>query len=304
MITKPLIVGVDPGIYLGVAIFDLGQNLLSAVTITNGGKEAAVAEITKYGTPVIVAGDVSPPPEFVIHIASYFNARLVYPKSVILEKEKSEMAAQYKPKTAHERDAISAAVKFFKEQDNKMRWIERVLRDKDLSKFEQDVKRYVLSGTRIDDAIRVLTESQREYREVIAHAESIPEKPQIRLDRRKEDRDMLRGLLEANSRMRSRLSVLDEENKVLRKKITELKDGGISQHIRTLIEGKDRQIGRLRARLERSYEEAKKKDIPEKAAPEPSPEKDLKAGNEDSTLQSIVEEYRLKRQKEQSKGQF
>jgi len=330
---KSLIVGVDPGTYVGIAVFDVNMRLVSSSTITNAGKEGAVHEISKHGTPIVMACDVAQPPEFVIQIASYYNARLAHPKNDMHEKDKTEMAAKYKPGTVHERDAIAAVVSFFNESGNKIRWIEKALRDKGLSNIEEDVKRFAFSGMRVDDAIKALVPSDKEYAEVLAYAATLPEAPKTatgKPERRAEDRDTILGLLESNIRMRSRLTLLEEENKALQRRIGEFKQGtGMDKEMRSLLQSRDMQIRRLQALLDRREEElaaARKKagasapsggssgvvvstdktkttigggrETNSSDSSEEASQEDLKGGEEDSGLRSIVEEYRQSRARE------
>ena len=240
---RPIIVGLDPGTYVGIAVFDLNMNLIFTTTITNPGKEATVSEISKYGNPIVIASDVSPPPEFVIQIASYFNARLYYPKFIIKDIEKKMETAKYNFNSVHERDAIIAVLSFFNENSNKLRWIEKTLRDKGLSKIEEDVKRYALSGMRVDDAIKALVPSDDYYLKVIEYAKSLPEAPRETKEDRRENRDTILGLLESNMRLRARLSVLEEENRIMRNKLTETVG---DQEVRNELFSKEMKIKKLK----------------------------------------------------------
>ncbi|MEM4589942.1 MAG: DUF460 domain-containing protein [Candidatus Micrarchaeia archaeon] len=321
---KPIIVGVDPGTYIGIAIFDLNANLIHSSTITDKGKEVVVSEISKYGNPIVVASDVSPPPHLVTQIASYFNARLYYPKTTISDISKTIETASYKFSSVHERDAIMAVLSFFKENANKLRWIERTLRDKGLSKIEEDVKRYALSGMRVDDAIKALVPVDDEYKKLIEYAKTLPEAPPVikTMDRRESDRDTIIGLLESNIRLKARLSVLEEEIKSLKNE----KNQGIDKATRSLLFSKDMRIRRLKRiikmknnKIKHLYKiidsmkgkEAKINDKNDKFLPSnvnsnqesknntrPEQEKDLK--NEDTTLciEKIIKEYRQYRFKD------
>ncbi|MEM4133989.1 MAG: DUF460 domain-containing protein [Candidatus Micrarchaeia archaeon] len=321
---KPIIVGVDPGTYIGIAIFDLNANLIHSSTITDKGKEVVVSEISKYGNPIVVASDVNPPPQLVTQIASYFNARLYYPKATISDISKTIETVNYKFSSVHERDAIIAVLSFFKENANKLRWIERTLRDKGLSKIEEDVKRYALSGMRVYDAIKALVPVDDEYKKIIEYAKTLPEAPTVikTTERRESDRDTIIGLLESNIRLKARLSVLEEEIKSLKKEKSE----GIDKTTKSLLFSKEMRIRRLKRIIKmknnkikhlykiidsmkgkeaksnekndtvlssnaHSNQESKTNTVPEQ-------EKDLK--NEDITLsiEKIVKEYRQSRFKD------
>ena len=305
---KAIIVGVDPGTYVGLAIFDVNMNLLSSSTIIDKGKEAVVAEITKHGHPIVVASDVSPPPSFVTQIASYFNARISSPRSTISDFEKTRDTSRYKFGSVHERDAIIAVLSFFNESSNKLRWIEKTLRDKGLTHIEEDVKRYALSGMRVDDAIKALVPADEEYNKVMEYARSLPEAPSTaKAERREEDRGTIIGLLESNIRLRSRLSVLEEENRELRAR----SGSQMAADARNLIFSKDLKIRRLKKILDlkdktiqnmkrllfsKGKEQEKTQSQGQKSAD--NKEKDLKDKDTSLFIENIVNEYRENRFKD------
>ncbi|MCX8202461.1 MAG: DUF460 domain-containing protein [Candidatus Micrarchaeota archaeon] len=313
---KPIIVGVDPGTYIGIAIFDLNGNLMYSSTIMDKGKEEAVTQISNHGNPIVVASDVNPPPQFVTQIASYFNARLFYPKSTISDLSKTVETSKYKFSSVHERDAIIAVLAFFKENSNKLRWIERTLRDKGLSKIEEDVKRYALSGMRVDDAIKALVPVDDEYKKIMEYAKSLPEAPPIAkaAERRESDRDTIIGLLESNIRLKARLSVLEEELRILKSE----RGSESNRNLNSILFSRDMKIRRLKRiikmknnkikhlyriidSMKEKSKEAGKEQIPDKTDKKDTgaaKEKDLK--NEDTTLsiEKIVKEYRQSRFKD------
>lgn len=151
-----LIVGVDPGTNVGLALFDINANLIYKGTM-NGGKERIVEKIRSWGEPCVVATDVNPAPELVLRIASYFNARLFVPQRSMLEKEKNEMVHGQKVVGDHERDAVSGVLKFFRSNDAKLRWVDRVIKERRLEKHADEIRYCVLSGVSAADAISILT---------------------------------------------------------------------------------------------------------------------------------------------------
>jgi len=313
---KPIIVGLDPGTYVGIAIFDLNMNLISTTTITNPGKEATVAEISKHGNPIVIASDVSPPPEFVIQISSYFNARLYYPKSVIKDIDKKLETAKYKFNSVHERDAIIAVLSFFNDNINKLRWIEKILRDKGLSNIEEEVKRYALSGIRVDDAIKALVPSDDYYSKIIEYAKSLPEAPKEVKEEKRENRDTILGLLESNMRLRARVSILEQENRNMQDKLNNtLSEQDIKNELfrkemkirklKYLLKLKDKKIKYLKrilfSRYKNQVQIRKSENIkPEKTSSQKK--KDLKNENTNENItndlvyiENIINEYRLSR---------
>jgi hypothetical protein len=115
-----LIVGIDPGITTGVAVFDMQGHLLLAESRRN----FRLSEIRKFilerGRPLIIASDMNPLPRSIEKIASSFSARVVFPEGVLTKKSKRRIAGDFLKKwnarhenglpwkNRHEKDALVA----------------------------------------------------------------------------------------------------------------------------------------------------------------------------------------------------
>jgi len=288
--TKKIIVGIDPGTYVGIAIFDIRKNLISACTIKNGGREKVVEEIIRHGTPSVVVTDVTSPPEFVIHIATYFNARICSPETTISEQEKISIAHSYDYQSPHERDAIAAVLKFFKQYENKFRWADKLIAEKGLEGHEDEIKHNILAGVRITDTIKAL--EMINLPPIKAHVKE--SNAAGRENERRVDRETILELLESNARLRSRISILSAEKAALENRIKEVKrEFGMSGEVRKLLESKDMQIKRLRMLLERKEqkkaEQASRKDSQTSEKP--------KITKAEPDLEDVVGLYRNERMK-------
>ncbi len=86
--------------------------------------QAAISRmIIDCGKPVIIAGDVNPPPMMLEKIASGFSSKLFHPQSNMTISEKLKIAEKYSKKASpdrklwknkHERDALAAALRAWK----------------------------------------------------------------------------------------------------------------------------------------------------------------------------------------------
>ena len=118
---EDIIVGIDPGITVGIAVFGIEGNFI----LVESRRNFRPAEIRKFiinaGKPVIIASDVNPVPRSVEKIAKSFSSRLIFPEQTLTRKDKRRLARNFTKKSfpdngnispwknRHERDAIAAA---------------------------------------------------------------------------------------------------------------------------------------------------------------------------------------------------
>jgi len=113
---KGVIVGLDLGTTVGIAVLDIKGNLVSVFSKKDFGKNEIVKYITKYGKPLIVASDVSPASKKVGKIASSVGGKVFYPEQSMSITEKNEITREFekKFKNDHERYALAAGIKALK----------------------------------------------------------------------------------------------------------------------------------------------------------------------------------------------
>ncbi|MEM0271131.1 MAG: DUF460 domain-containing protein [Thermoprotei archaeon] len=153
--SRPIVVGYDPGITTGVAVLDVSGSLLGVMSARNFDRTEAVSFCSRYGTPVIVATDVSEPPEAVRRLASSFGAKLFLPPDDISVEEKRELVRRFgfQVKTTHERDAAAAAIKAYTFYSKLFDAIKQRTASDGLSAHLLEVIRFVLNGKNIDAAL-------------------------------------------------------------------------------------------------------------------------------------------------------
>jgi len=193
------IVGIDPGTTTGVAAFDLNGNLLGVRSKKNWPSGEIVDYILSLGQPLIIATDKSNAPDMVSKLRASFNSILYTPKSDISVEKKKNLVSEYKFLNDHERDAAAAALDAFNYHKSKLLNVEkRVPPGMDID----TVKASVLRGLSLKEAIS--SKIAEEPKETKVIHESIPKEEILR-------RDKL-------------IKELENENSILKKEISELRD--------------------------------------------------------------------------------
>lgn len=161
-----LIIGVDPGIVTGLAIMDLNGKVLALFSGRNMSRRRALSIVYEYGTPVVVATDVSKPSDYVKKLAAMVGAVLYHPDKDLQIAEKANIALKLserdgiKVKTPHERDALAAAYKAFTNYLDKFDKVNELLSELPIQVNADEVKELVVRGLPIRDALsRVLSRS-------------------------------------------------------------------------------------------------------------------------------------------------
>ncbi|HMK47187.1 MAG TPA: DUF460 domain-containing protein [Methanocella sp.] len=253
-----LIVGVDPGTTIGVAILNLDGELKGLVSSRVMSIPDVVEYIRERGKPVIVATDVVPPPATVEKIKRSFKATLFVPHERIAVDEKIRVAREYGYNNDHERDALSAAIKAYNTYKNKFAQIDR----KAPSHLANDVKAMAIGGTSVDAAIGRLipTEAKADRQHVAPVLETGEEEVDAKLS---DLREQIRKKDEQIENMRAYISELKKESQDARRRL-EARERKLSslqqQGLDDLRKGKeitirDKEIDRLKKEI---YDERKR----------------------------------------------
>ncbi|MEM4633665.1 MAG: DUF460 domain-containing protein [Candidatus Anstonellaceae archaeon] len=157
-----LIVGIDPGSTVGVALLDFSGKKIATKSFLGGGISEAARFIEQHGTPSLVACDVANAPEMALRLASYFSCKAFCPQKDIREEEKRKIAHGEELSNSHERDAYVAAIFAYRQNANNLRQIDSLpgLHESDKAK----IKHLLLKGYRIKDAFLELSEPVLESR--------------------------------------------------------------------------------------------------------------------------------------------
>ncbi|MDP3034968.1 MAG: DUF460 domain-containing protein [Methanobacteriaceae archaeon] len=166
---KRTIIGFDPGLTVGIAIIDLNGHILSLKSFKEAKYSEVVREIISHGRAIIVASDVYPPPKMVKKLATSLNAKIDSPSSVFTVGSKKEMVdgflrdrkSNFSPNNAHQRDALAAAIKTYKNYEKKFNQIDKRGKKKNLSfKEREEVKTLFINGMPITKALDFINDSK------------------------------------------------------------------------------------------------------------------------------------------------
>ena len=113
---KGIVVGVDPGTTVGIAVLDTKGNLLLVASRKGARRNEVVNLISGFGKPLVVSTDRNPPPKYVEKLSSNFGAKIFFPEHHITMIEKRRLTKEFSEeiKNSHQLDALAAAVKAWK----------------------------------------------------------------------------------------------------------------------------------------------------------------------------------------------
>ena len=252
---RSIIVGIDPGITVGIAAIDLSGRIVALHSERNMPVGEVFRFISNVGHPVIVATDVSPAPGFVEKIARSFKANLFVPRESLRVDEKNELLRNLgiSVDDDHQRDALAAAYKAYLKLKPKLEHIDAKLREAGLRGKADEVKALVIQGYNLGEAMQKVTLRERPREE-----EALEEKPSIdvtpyikrirELERRieflerenAELREVIKEQRKTIGRLERRIADYDEEvrRKILRERELEAKVNRIEALEKQLREAK------------------------------------------------------------------
>jgi uncharacterized protein len=250
---KLIIVGFDPGITVGIAILDMDGKLISLKSFKEISKAEIIKHIISYGKTLLVSTDVYPPPKSVKKLATLLNAKIYSPYRVMSVNSKIELVENYLkekftiideenyPENAHERDALAAAVKTYKNYQNKIKQIEKKIEKIDISKEDLDsIKAMVINGNSMSTAI----EDIKRIKETSANELQIRESKEILNKKNKKSGQNFDN---------TDISKLKRKIKSQEKKIKNLSDS--NEILKTRLKNYQNNIVQLENKLEKLYYE-------------------------------------------------
>ncbi|MCY0849305.1 DUF460 domain-containing protein [Sulfuracidifex metallicus] len=223
-IKRRIIVGLDPGLEVGIAIIDIHGRPLLLESRRSIDREEIINIIMSYGVPTIIATDVNPVPDAVKKIASTLNCRLFVPDREISAEEKQQIVSIFSKKTgmriidAHTRDSLSAALKAFHEIENKLRQAESLINRLELDINEERVYDCVIKGEPISSCI------EKEIEEVLNRENNVKVIKQVKqVAENQQPKDEINKLKLENIRLRRTISSIIIEKEMLERRIEETK---------------------------------------------------------------------------------
>ena len=261
---RRILVGIDPGTTVGIAILDLNGKPLEVLSQRQISKGEIIQAITEYGIPVVFCSDVSPIPQLVSKLAATFESEILSPNTLLSKLDKRELAKEvnFRVNNNHESDALAAAVNGYKQIRSRF----NNLNTEGLKRIEIDLsKALVLKGLNsVDARTAVLNMRRKPERKVL---EREPEGPSQQLLNRVDN--LLKFMAESEftvANLRAHLSKLEsdiERERIQKDRlIRELKksrDRNIRDALaKELVANKSRELSSIRKELSMSNVQNKK----------------------------------------------
>ena len=144
-----IIVGIDPGSTIGIAILGLDGRVIDVFSFRGGISSSDLVKlISLYGKPLIIATDQEmKSSEIVGLLANTSNCRTYHPMKKVNKKEKYKLVKERvstKRLNSHEVDALFAAIKAYNSIRNKMLNIKRRCREKNIEISEEILAKVIL----------------------------------------------------------------------------------------------------------------------------------------------------------------
>jgi predicted RNase H-like nuclease (RuvC/YqgF family) len=164
---KRLIVGVDPGVTVGLAALSLDGLPVSVESRRNWAFSDLIKTISELGEPTIISSDVTPASALLGKLSVKFSAVLFAPLMSMTADEKRQTARAYaalhglKLGNAHEIDALASAVKAYRHYEKKFGQVNLRVKKQKLKVSADDAKDLVVRGHTLKRAIQILQDSDR-----------------------------------------------------------------------------------------------------------------------------------------------
>jgi predicted RNase H-like nuclease (RuvC/YqgF family) len=264
-IRRRLVVGLDAGITVGIAVADTTGELVALHSGKGMTRGEVIQYLVKFGTPVLIATDVNPAPTFVEKLSKSLNLCLFVPPRLLTAIEKRELASRFsaasqlRPTNSHQRDALSATAEVFQAFTRKLQQLHRRLEEDNQLKIFSQAAAWVLQGFSVHDAIQqstTVTELQRkpapESRAVLAQEEApSPEELQKLFTRQRRQIESLTRQLEHEHTVHQQIAgeeaLLKGELAATRRQLDRVsREEHKEEHLDARIRQRDDEISRLR----------------------------------------------------------
>ncbi len=162
---RRLIVGLDPGLTIGLSIMDLNGKILKIASFREASRGQIIREITKYGKPTLICVDVYPYPAYVEKVAATLNSRTYTPRSVMTVSEKNEISRKLAMqhgvlvKNAHQRDSLASAYKGYTKFKNEFEKIDRKYYNQFDRSIRDEIKDLIVKGKSPIEAENIINQS-------------------------------------------------------------------------------------------------------------------------------------------------
>jgi predicted RNase H-like nuclease (RuvC/YqgF family) len=154
-----LVVGIDAGTTVGIAITDVSGNLVALRSSRGLSRGDVIRYIVEFGKPVLLAADVIPAPSFIEKLSTTLQTQLFTPDKLMAVVEKRELAksftadSQYRASNSHQRDALAAVAKVFHVYCKRLELLNKRLQESEQRHSVSEATALVLQGVSVHDAL-------------------------------------------------------------------------------------------------------------------------------------------------------
>jgi len=231
---RRLIVGVDPGVTVGLAILSLDGKPILVESKRDWSLSELVKRISEIGEPTLIASDVSPASEILKNLSHKLNAVLFVPSISLGTDEKRHIARDYadfydlKLRNAHEVDALAAAVKAYRHYEKKLRHVEARMKRISINLSADDVKDLVIRGYSTKRAVQFLQGAEK-YKPPPVIRRPLPKEERMKRlieelqNRLADERRKAKYLRQVNRKLRDKIRSLEAEILLLKNTIKEIR---------------------------------------------------------------------------------
>jgi len=253
---RPLIVGIDPGLEVGLSALDMYGNPVLLETKRGIDRETVIEILQEKGIPALIATDVNPVPDSVKKLAAVLKAKLHVPERILSVDEKQNLLNEYSAKYGlnvsdpHVRDSLAAAIVAYRDVEKKLRQAEGMIERFGIEMDRNVVFRCVIEGNTIAECIEKEIDRKiwKQRTEVVQEPKSaIPQNQEV--EKIREENQALKYEL---LRLRRLVGRLVNEKEALERRIQEIK---VTYNAEV---DKDRRIEGLKAVLEQRGKEVLK----------------------------------------------
>ncbi|MFQ5998028.1 MAG: DUF460 domain-containing protein [Candidatus Bathyarchaeia archaeon] len=233
MVEHKLIVGIDPGTTLGLALLDLRGKPILVDSYRGISRTEIISIISSKGNPAVIAVDVQRPSQIAEYLAAKFNAEIFFFPTLISTSEKMALARDFAsryctrlPEDQHQSDALAAAVKALNFYKDKFQRIDAQIKQMGIHVSADRAKQLVVDGFSVAESIRFSLEHGKQKPKLSPPSAILQDEPnEIQLLLRKKIRNqnlIISKIKRLCERKDHDTRTLAEKNELLKARIAEI----------------------------------------------------------------------------------
>jgi hypothetical protein len=149
-----------------VAVLDTKGNVLNLTSIREAKRSDLIKHVLSFGRPIAVASDVNPLPRMIEKLAAALGSKVYFPKVSLTNLEKEKIINDFEDdvENSHQKDALAAGLKAFRNHHELFLKIEETLEKQGKEEmFDEVIEEFLKDETQniIEVIKRVLKRKKR-----------------------------------------------------------------------------------------------------------------------------------------------